>query len=471
MMRKLGRLLFAIFAIGLLVGPSNAEAKDKEQRREKPKPQTRRIESTSKYVFKRLQLAQLALGEGKPNDALAALNDLKAREDRLSENERAMMWQTFGYAYSSQERYPQAIDAFEKCLKLDGLPPESVTNLRYNLAQLYLVQENYGKAIENFEIWFKAAENPTADAYYMMAAAYTQAERPRDALPHAKKAVAKSPAPKEPWLQLLLSLHFQLKQYRDATGVLKTLIARFPKKNYWMQLAGAYTELDDKKQALATIELAEEQGFLTSENEVRNLIQLYLYNDIPYRAARALEKAIADGRLPNNAKNQELLANTWLHAREREKAIAPLERAAEMSSDGNLYVRLGQVYVSEERWGPARTALSKGLAKGSVRDAGNVHLMLGIANASESRWAEAQRAFNAARKYDKSAKSAEQWLSHIEEELALDQYEEELTEAPSNARRPHPIPPTRKKLLRGRRRVESGDCDPSPRCHSLTTTL
>jgi tetratricopeptide (TPR) repeat protein len=224
----------------------------------------------------------------------------------------------------------------------------------------------------------------------------------------------------------LLSLHFQLQQYRDATEVLKKLIVSFPKKSYWMQLAAAYTELDDKKKALATMELAEDQGFLQSENEVRNLIQLYLYNDVPYQAARTIEKAIADGRLPNNAKNQEMLANTWLHAREREKAIGPLERAAEMSGDGNLYVRLGQVHIAEERWGPARAALAKALGKGGVRDAGNVHLMLGIANASESRWDEAKKAFSAARKYDNSATSAGQWLAHIEEELTLDEYEEDL---------------------------------------------
>ncbi len=425
-MKKFRRLWLAVFAIGLLLGPSVGGAKDKESRREKPKPQTRRIESTGKFAFKRLERAQKALADGKPGEALVALNELKARLEKLSEHEKAMMWQTFGYAYSSQERYPQAIGAFEKCLELEGLPPQSLINLRYNLAQLYLVEENFPKAIEHFEIWFKSAENPTADAHYMMAAAYTQAERPREALPYAKKAVAKASAPKEPWLQLLLSLHFRFEQYGDATGVLKKLIARFPKKQYWIQLAAAYTELDDKKKALATMELAEAQGFLSSRNEVRNLVQLYLYNDIPFRAAVLLEKAIGDGRLANDAKTQELLANTWLHAREREKATGPLERAAEMSDNGNLYVRLGQVHVAEERWGPARSALSKALSKGGLRDAGNVHLLLGIANASESRWEPARKAFSAARKYDKSAKSASQWLAHIDEELALDQYEADL---------------------------------------------
>lgn len=421
--------LLAMFVAGLVVLPSLAGAKEEEKRREKPKPETRRIESTGKFAYTRLEKAQKALSAGKASEALGALDELKARQDQLSEYEQAMMWQTYAYAYSAQERYAQAAEAFEKCLASDALPPQSVIDGRYNLAQLYLVQEKYAKAIDNFEIWFKAAENPSADAHYMMAAAYAQAERPREALPHAKNAVAKADSPKESWLQLLLSLHFQLGELRDAAGVLEKLIVAFPKKTYWMQLAAAYSQVDDKKRALATLELAERQGFLTGENEVRNLIQLYLANDIPYRAALQLERAIADGRVPNDARNQELLANTWLLARERERAIAPLERAAELSDDGNLYARVGQVYAADERWDLARAALAKALAKGGLRDAGNVHLLLGIANASESRSQEARRAFSAASKYDSSARSAAQWLEHLDEESTLDEYEEDLERA------------------------------------------
>jgi len=433
-MSRFASAVRVVLAAVLLWTSAPAAGKEPEKRRDKPKPQTQRVESTGKFAFTRLERAQKALADGKPNEALSALNELQAKLSSLSDDEKAMMWQTFAYAYSAQERYGPAAEAFEKCLALNVLPPASVLNARYNLAQLYLVQENYGKAIENFEIWFKSAENPNADAFYMMAAAYAQADRPREALPYAMKAVAKAPAPKEAWLQLVLSLQFQLKQHRDAAETLQKLIALFPKKTYWMQLAAAYTEIEDLKRALATMELAESQGFLTSENELRNLIQLYLLNDIPFRAAQAIERAIANGRLSNDAKNQELLANTWLQARDRDRAIAPLERAAELSGDGNLYVRLGQVHVSEERWDAARSALSKALKKGGLRDTGNVHLMLGIANASEERWADAERAFRAARQYDQSAKAAAQWLDHIAEELTLADYEKDLENAARDRR-------------------------------------
>lgn len=433
-MRRSVLALAAGISIVLLYASVPCAAKEAEKRREKPKPQTQRVESTGKFAFTRLERAQKALADGNPNQALAALNELQAKVESLSDYEKAMMWQTFAYAYSAQEQYGRAAEAFEKCLALNALPPASVVNARYNLAQLYLVQENYGKAITNFEIWFKMAENPNADAYYMMAAAYAQANRPREALPHALKAVAKATGPKEPWLQLVLSLQVQLNQHRDAAETLQKLIAHFPKKTYWMQLAAVYSEVDDQKKALATMKVAERNGFLTSENELLNLVQLYLNNDIPYRAAVTVERAIAAGRLPNNAKNQELLANAWLRAREYERAIAPLERAAELSGDGNLYVRLGQVHISEDGWSRARAALSKALQKGGVRDTGNVHLMLGIANASEERWQEAERAFQAALRYDQTAKAAAQWLAHIADELAIARYESDLAKASRDRR-------------------------------------
>jgi tetratricopeptide (TPR) repeat protein len=415
----------ALCALVLLASTAGGE---EAKPRPKPKPQTRRVESSGKWAYTRLSRAQEALAAGKTAQALTSLNEMKGKLDSLSANEKAMMWQSFGYVYSQQEQYAQAVDSFEKCLAEGALPEQAVVNTRYNLAQLYLVLEKYQKAIENFEIWFAAAENPSADAHYMLAAAYSQAEQPSKALPYARKAVAKAPAPKEAWLQLLLSLDFQLKEYGDATSVLRALIATFPKKTYWLQLAAAYSELGDRKRALATMELAYEQGFLTQEGELKNLAQLYLFNELPFAAAVLLEKELAAHRIASNVGNWQMLADTWLQARERKRAIPALERAAELSDDGNLYARLGQVHAAEEDWPAARKSLAAALAKGGLRDPADAQLMLGIANASESRWKEARTAFAAAQKYEKTRGAAAEWLQHIDEELTLDGYEKALEE-------------------------------------------
>ena len=41
---------------------------------------------------------------------------------RLSDYERALVLQTYGFIYAQQEQYTQALDYFERCIALDALP-------------------------------------------------------------------------------------------------------------------------------------------------------------------------------------------------------------------------------------------------------------------------------------------------------------------------------------------------------------
>jgi tetratricopeptide (TPR) repeat protein len=222
-------------------------------------------------------------------------------------------------------------------------------------------------------------------------------------------------------LQLLLALYLEKSRYAEAAPVLKQLVARFPKKTYMLQLSAVYTELGEHKKALPVMELAYMEGLLSKDSEYMTLTQLYLYNDLPYKAGAVLEKGLANGTVEEDAEAWALLADCWLHARERARALEPLERAAAASADGNLYVRLGQVQVDEERWAAARKALASGLRKGKLKDPGNAQLLLGIANASEDRWEEAKQAFLRAQEYEKTKDAATMWLAHLDQRAGEEQ--------------------------------------------------
>jgi len=226
----------------------------------------------------------------------------------------------------------------------------------------------------------------------------------------------KAKLPKEPWLQLALSLYFENKRYRDAARILEQLVTRFPKKQYWMQLSAVYSELDENKKALGALEMAYVQGMLNDERELTNLAQLYLFNEVPYKAARVLDKGMADGKIKGTSQSWELLANAWLNARERDKALRPLERAAAASSKGRLYLRLAQVQIDREHWPAARKSLEKALAKGGLPDRGAAQFLLGIAAVSDGQWEAAKKAFHAAAEYKDRKGASEEWLAHIEQE-------------------------------------------------------
>ena len=95
-----------------------------------------------------------------------------------------------------------------------------------------------------------------------------------------------------------------------------------------------------------------------------------------------------------------------------------LQKAAELSSKGALYVRLGQVRLLKEDYNGALTALKSGLAKGSLDDPGSVEMLIGITYYNSGKPGEARGWFEKSKRSEKARPTAEAWIKHIDEELA-----------------------------------------------------
>jgi tetratricopeptide (TPR) repeat protein len=109
----------------------------------------------------------------------------------------------------------------------------------------------------------------------------------------------------------------------------------------------------------------------------------------------------------------EKLANCWIAAGEFEKAIQPLQRAAEMSPNGDMFIRLGEVQVQREDWDAAIAAIQRGVDKGQLKDPGNAQLMLGIAHYSQKNYDEAVPFFTRARQSERHRQIADSYLQAI----------------------------------------------------------
>jgi tetratricopeptide (TPR) repeat protein len=223
----------------------------------------------------------------------------------------------------------------------------------------------------------------------------------------------------ETWLQILVALHIQKEDYRSALPILEQLVARFPKKKqHWVQLALINGALENYPRALAVQQLAYRQGMLSDDKELRRLARASLHQNMPLPAAQVLEKALAEGKIQRDSEVLELLANSWIAAREYEKSLPPLRQAAELAKSGNLYVRLGQVYMQREAWKEATESLQQGIAKGELRDPGNAQLLLGFAYYNDQRVDQARSSFARARQHDKTREAADRWITHLEREAA-----------------------------------------------------
>jgi Flp pilus assembly protein TadD len=150
---------------------------------------------------------------------------------------------------------------------------------------------------------------------------------------------------------------------------------------------------------------------------VTNLANLYLLHGVPYKAAVLLEKEMNEEIVKSSERNLRLLSQAWYQAREDQKAIPPLERAAKLSDDGSLYVRLGQAHINLEQWNEATAAIQKALKLGGLKRSDQANIMLGMALFNQKRLEQARRAFERASKDKRSRRTAVQWIAYVDSEI------------------------------------------------------
>jgi tetratricopeptide (TPR) repeat protein len=202
------------------------------------------------------------------------------------------------------------------------------------------------------------------------------------------------------------------------------MIGLFPlKEKYWKQLSGMLLEIKEDQEALAVLGLAERRGYLDESKELINLGNLYLYLDIPYKAANIVAEGLQKGAIEASEKHYELLSNAWVGARETSKAIDALAKAVELTDDGELALRLAYLYVEKEDWDKVLPTLARARDLG-VDKPGEAAMLQGIAAAELGRFDEAIEAFRAAAKFDSTREDARAWANHalsLKAEQSLDE--------------------------------------------------
>jgi Tfp pilus assembly protein PilF len=408
-------LLAAPPAFAQAQAPSQAPPKDQQPEKEKGAKQGAIVDPAT---GKRLNEAVEQLHAQHYAEARAALGKLNM--ERLSPYELSRAEQLFAAVEQAQGNYGAAREHINKAIASGGLNDQETSTARFQLAQLFMAESRWKEGVEALKQWFATAQNPNSAAYHLLAVAYYQLGDHASAVEPAQKAVDLSGGkPQESWLQLLVALRLERQEYKQAIPLVKQLIEAAPtKKTYWLQLAGVSASNGSYEEAVLPLELAYRAGLLTEEQDVQRLTQMLFQITIPYRAAQILSQAMEQGRIKGDAKTNELLANYWIGAREYEKALQPLRRAADLAESGELYVRLAEVYVQREDWNNAANVLRLGLDKGKLKNPGNAQLLMGLAIYNQKKPGDARTWFQRASEHGESRNQAEAWLRHIDQELA-----------------------------------------------------
>lgn len=373
-----------------------------------------RTHEVDERTNKRLNAARNAFLAEDYEAAEASLARL--RERSLNPLERQQAHELRGYIAAARGNNAGARQHFESAIAQGTMTGSERADARFLIARLCLADAIWPEAIENLKTWFEIATDPNAVAYYLLALAHYQTGDLETAVMPAQQAVDLTDEPQEGWLQLLLALRLTRKEYEASVPLLETLVQRYPKKSYWLSLSTVHGALGDYEEALVPLQLAYSQGYLTEDSELRRLAQLLLFLGQPYRAARLVQDGLEHERIDADSEIYELLGNSWIAAREFEKTVAPLSKAAELAEDGDLFVRLAQVQIAREKWAAAALALRRAIELGGLKKPGDAKLLMGIAVYNSDRPRQAKAWFTRARAHEETRSEADQWLFHIEHE-------------------------------------------------------
>ena len=407
----------------LLVVSTAVMAQQRAGQAEKDEDTGRKTKETvamSQAVYEKLTEIQ-ELVEAKDYATAQRLVDEMKDNEKLSDYERAQIYNLSAYSYYLQERYADAIVAYDMVLKQADLPEALMMSTLKTKAQLQFTQDDYEGALKTVRQLMAAVAQPSADIYMLEGQALFQMARYDEALKPIKTAIdmyrEQGQVPKENWLLLLRVIYYEQKDYDNMIDVVFDLIKHYPKDTYILTLAGIYSELGDTKKQLVLTEVLYEKGLLHGSANATNLANLYLMHGLPYKAANVLEKEIDANVVEANERNLRLLSQAWYQAREDQKAIPPLRKAAGMADDGELYIRLAQSHINLEQWKDAAAAVQKGLKLGGLKRDDQANIMLGMALFNQKQLEQARRAFQRAGKDNRSKRTATQWVAYVDSEI------------------------------------------------------
>ncbi len=361
--------------------------------------------------------------EDRFEEALVKLNELMTRRaDRMTDFDRASTLQIRGQAHVSIENLDEGLNDFAEALSIGALPAEQNERLRFNLAQLYFATERYEEAIIFFNRWLEGDVEPSATTFFMLSASHFHLDQFREAIPPIDRAIELSEEPERRYYDLKNLLLNELNMVPERTELMKEMITIWPDVvSYWRQLSSLYLDQDMQYESFGVLESAYLAGLIDSPDDITVLAQYYSSFNNPHRGAKLIEEELERGRLERDVDNLELLSQLWSQAREHRKAIPVLREAASLSETGDLYYRLGQALLADERNEDAEAAFEAALETGGLSQArqADIWILLGTARFNQSgpgdraQRQSADRAFAEAERFSGTRAQARDWRTYI----------------------------------------------------------
>jgi tetratricopeptide (TPR) repeat protein len=379
-------------------------------------------QTNSAKLAKPLKEAHDDLNAKKYADAIAKLREAEGMAGKTPYDQH-LINDMLGFAYARTQNYAEAAKAWEAELD-DGFAPQSEIPTRVRqLAEANYQIKNYDKAIE---FGNRAIKGGFADeelrtlvgqAYYLKGD-WKGTLRFEEGLVDEK--IKNGQTPKNESLQLVLSACVKLNDSACETRALEKIVTYYPKADYWAQLLYTMRQQTSGNEAnlLQTYRLMSEVDVLKSPEDYSEMAQLALEQGSPGEAQRVLEKGIAKGVFTDaraKAKNQRLLESAKKAAATDQASLQRIEKEADAAPTGAKNVGLGLAYFGYGQYDKAADAISKGIAKGGLRNESEARLLLGIAQLKAGHKDEATKSFHEVKGDPSLERLANLWSLHAKQ--------------------------------------------------------
>ncbi len=310
-----------------------------------------------------------------------------------------------GSIYGRMDQFAKAVEAWETAMKIaegkDFFDPRELNEIRLYAGQFSYseshaskdpaVQQKYlAKASGYFKAYLQAVPKTSPDilVFYtnilfeegIADSSKIDLAKLKEAKVQVDRAFHLDNHPKETLFQLLMAIQQAEGDNLHAAETLETYLKLYPdakKSTHWEMLWSIYynlsTEqgLDPKKareylvRAINTQERAQKAGFMNSPKQNLYLANFYLQAGQFSKGSELLHTGLRKGTIESDIKNWMLLAYGYDQANRQTEAIAAYKEASEhFPKDGNIDIRLAEIYRAEDLQKEAaqyyRTALQKG---------------------------------------------------------------------------------------------------------------
>lgn len=309
--------------------------------------------------------------------------------------------------------YAGAVADLEAALNQGYIPASESANTYYNIAQIYLTQENLPKSREYMNKWISAGGKPDRDQKWQLAVISHKMDDNQGAVKWAEEVFREDgPNAKRDVYDFLIFLYDRTGNLSKKAELLEQLLVKNPtERRLWDAISGDYFKANDERKAFEVQKAMYLGGILETEDELMRVVNFYNRFNAPFHAAQVLEKEMNAGRINKTYEKMELLANLYQVAREFDKAIPVIEEAARMNNNGAMYERLGRSYAELQNWPKTEEALRKALEVGGAKDPSLAYVLIGQSLYEREDRAGAREAFRRA-----NSRGGRGWLSFMESE-------------------------------------------------------